>query len=137
MLRNFMLALAVIAGVGTVYLGTAAGPAQAASHTEVLKSGKFSGLSDHVTTGGVSIIETASGYIAVLETDFSLDGAPAPSLGFGNNATFDKATEFTKLDANTGLQVYAIPAGINPADFSEFYVWCADFTVPLGVANLK
>ncbi|GJL93866.1 MAG: hypothetical protein DHS20C05_02710 [Hyphococcus sp.] len=104
--------------------------------SSVLKSGKFKGLNKHVTTGGVSIIKTASGYVAILEGDFSLDGAPAPTLGFGKNG-FDKKSEFTKLESKTGLQVYAIPANINPADYDEFYVWCKDFSVGLGVASLK
>lgn len=102
----------------------------------VLKSGAFEGRNKHVTTGGVSIVKTASGYVAILESDFSLDGAPAPTLGFGNNG-FDKKTEFTKLSSKKGLQVYAIPASIKPEDYDEFYVWCADFSVALGVASLK
>ena len=111
-------------------------PTVSQATSQVVKSGAFKGRNKHVTTGGVSIVKTASGYIAILEQDFSLDGAPAPTLGFGKNG-FDKKTEFTKLNTNTGLQVYAIPANINPADFDEFYVWCADFSVALGVASLK
>ena len=104
--------------------------------SSVLKSGTFEGKNKHITTGGVSIVKTASGYVAILESDFDLDGAPAPTLGFGKNG-FDKNTEFTKLESDKGLQIYAIPANINPADYTEFYVWCADFDVALGVAALK
>jgi len=103
----------------------------------IAKSGTFVGKSRHTTKGGVSIIQTETGYIAILENDFSLDGAPAPTLGFGNNGKFDASTEFTKLARISGAQAYALPANIDPADFSEFYVWCADFSVPLGVAALK
>lgn len=104
--------------------------------SSVIQSGTFKGLSNHVTTGGVSIIKTGSGHIAILESNFDLDGAPAPTLGFGNGE-FDTETEFTKLESIKGLQVYAIPASINPADYSQFYVWCADFSVPLGVASFE
>ena len=102
----------------------------------VVKSGEFAGLNKHKTTGGVSIVKTASGYVAILEGDFSLDGAPAPTLGFGNDG-FDKKTEFTKLQSKKGLQVYAIPANIDPMNYNEFYVWCADFSLALGVSSLK
>lgn len=105
-----------------------------ASH--VVLSGKFEGRNKHITTGGVSIVKTASGYIAILEGDFSLDGAPAPTLGFGKDG-FDAKSEFTKLNSNDGLQVYALPASIDPMQYDEFYVWCADFSVSLGVASLK
>ncbi len=107
-----------------------------AAATSVVQAGVFEGRSDHITTGGVSILKTSSGYVAVLEGNFSLDGAPEPSLGFGKDG-FVKTTEFTPLKSNNGLQVYEIPASINPADFDEFYVWCSKFSVPLGVASLK
>lgn len=103
----------------------------------IQSNGTFSGLSKHVTTGGVTILKTQSGYLAILESDFSLDGAPAPTLGFGNDGKFDTASEFTKLENISGAQLYQIPASINPANFNEFYVWCADFSVPLGVAKLN
>lgn len=137
MFKKFILAITLIFGLGSAYVATTTEPAQAGKASSVKQSGTFSGLSDHITTGGVSIVKTSSGYIAILESDFDLDGAPAPTLGFGNDGAFDKATEFTKLNSIKGLQVYAIPATINPADFNEFYVWCADFSVPLGVASLK
>ena len=103
---------------------------------KVVKTGSFQGRSDHITTGDVSILETSDGYIVVLNSNFSLDGAPAPTLGFGKNG-FDKKTEFTKLNNKSGLQIYKIPSNINVEDFNEFYVWCSDFSVPLGVASLK
>lgn len=103
---------------------------------EVVKTGNFEGRSDHITTGDVSILKTSDGYVAVLNSNFSLDGAPAPTLGFGNNG-FDKKTEFTKLKSKSGLQMYKIPTNIDVENFNEFYVWCSDFSVPLGVASLK
>ena len=133
MIRNIFFAVALLAGLGASF----AGPAQADGHSEVVASGSFEGRSDHVTTGGISILKTKAGYVAVLESDFSLDGAPAPTLGFGKDGKFDEKSEFTKLNNKTGLQVYAIPASVDPSSFNEFYVWCADFSVPLGVAKLS
>ncbi len=137
MLKKIIFVAALVLGLGAGQTGFAIDKAQAGEASKVVKSGTFEGRSDHITTGGVSIVKTASGYVAVLENDFSLDGAPAPTLGFGNSSKFDKKTEFTKLNAKDGLQVYAIPANIDPGKFNEFYVWCADFSVPLGVAALK
>lgn len=106
------------------------------AHTTVTATGSFEGRSDHVVTGGLTILKTETGYVAVLESNFSLDDAPAPTLGFGNDGDFVGATEFSKLESKTGLQVYAIPAGIDPSAYGEFYVWCSRFDVPLGVAAL-
>lgn len=135
MFMKHLVAVALVAGL----TGLAAGPADAAGHeskSQVVASGTFEGRSSHETSGGVSILKTASGHVAVLEGDFSLDGAPDPTLGFGKSGSFAQATEFTELKSNTGLQVYAIPDGVNPSDFDEFYVWCRKFSVPLGVAAL-
>lgn len=138
MFKNIILALfAVVAASGAAAKAEeAGGVSDHVFASTVVQSGQFEGRNKHVTTGGVSILKTASGYIAILESDFSLDGAPAPTLGFGKNG-FDKKTEFTKLESKKGLQVYRIPAGVNPADYNEFYVWCADFSIALGVASLK
>ena len=148
-MSNSNKSFAFAALVSTIILGVAAcAPAKEAASKpavattsvnetegQVVLTGTFEGRSDHITTGRVSIVKTASGYVARLENDFSLDGAPAPTLGFGQDG-FVAATEFTTLNKKDGFQLYDIPASINPADFNEFYVWCADFSVPLGVATL-
>lgn len=137
MLKRLILAITLMVGVGTAYIGTSTEPVQAAKAPSIEKTGTFSGRSDHITTGGISIVKLNTGYVVILESDFSLDGAPAPTIGFGKDGTFDKTTEFTKLASKDGLQAYAVPANINPADFNEFYIWCSKFSVPLGVATLK
>lgn len=103
---------------------------------EIVATGEFSGLSDHVTTGDVTIRKDGASYIVVLEANFSLDGAPDPTLGFGNG-DFIAETQFSALNSKTGKQVYTLPAGLDPADFSQIYVWCEQFSVPLGVATLN
>ncbi len=108
--------------------------AQAAS--QVVATGKFEGRSDHVVSGGVTILKTDSGYVVVLEPDFSLDGAPDPKLGFGKSG-YKASTNFSELRTNKGVQAYSIPASIDPKKYDELWVWCEKFDVPLGVAHLK
>jgi hypothetical protein len=60
-------------------------PLTAGATSQVILSGKFEGRSDHVVSGGISIMNTNSGFLVVLEKDFSLDNAPDPKLGFGKN----------------------------------------------------
>ncbi|MEO1405905.1 MAG: DM13 domain-containing protein [Pseudomonadota bacterium] len=102
-----------------------------------ISAGTFEGRSDHVTTGGVSVVQTASGYQLVFAEDFSLDGAPDPVVGFGNNGEYDVASQVDSLSNKTGAQSYALPATFTPSDYSEVYVWCEQFAVPLGVATLE
>jgi len=69
-----------------------------AQNLGALASGTFSGRSDHITTGLVTLVKTSDGYYLEFADDFTLDGAPG--------------------------------------EFSQVYVWCEKFDVPLGVATL-
>ena len=109
----------------------------AASQSAAIASGTFDGRSDHITTGGVSLVKTGSGYALNFAADFSLDGAPDPIVAVGNGETYDAANKLGALTHKTGAQSYALPASFSPANFSEVYVWCEKFNVPLGVATLS
>ncbi len=111
-------------------------PVTASAQDRVLASGKFQGQSGHTTSGGVSVVKTAKGTLVVLGPDFKFDGAPDPKLGFGKNG-YVKSTQFSKLQSNSGEQTYEIPSSIDPADYTEVWVWCEGYSVPLGVATLK
>ncbi|MEM7507304.1 MAG: DM13 domain-containing protein [Pseudomonadota bacterium] len=113
-------------------------PGAQAGETTVAANGTFTGASDHITTGGVSIVKTADGgAVVILDSDFSLDGAPDPRVGFGKDGTYVDASDLGELTSKTGLQVYVIPPEVNVADYNEVYIWCRKFAVPLGVASLN
>lgn len=104
----------------------------------VAASGTFTGASKHITTGGVSIVKTKSGgAVVILDTNFSLDGAPDPRVGFGKDGKYDSASDLGVLNHKTGLQSYVVPAGVDVSKYNEVYIWCRKFSVPLGVAAIK
>ncbi len=103
----------------------------------VLGKGVFSGKSGHKTSGSVSIVKTDTGVEVRFGSDFKLDGAPDPWLGFGKSGKYDTAGEIAILKSNSGTQVYKIPDKIDASKYDEFYIWCRKFAVPLGVAKLK
>jgi hypothetical protein len=113
-----------------------AAPVTATAQDQVLASGKFQGQSGHAASGGVSVVKTAKGTRVVLESNFKFDGAPDPKLGFGKNG-YVKSTQFSELKSNSGKQTYDIPSTIDPADYTEVWVWCEKYSVPLGVATLN
>lgn len=100
-------------------------------------AGSFTGASGHKTTGSVEVVQTATGWEVHLKDDFTFDGAPDPRVGFGSGGSFAAATDFDPLRANSGAQVYVVPAGIDPAAFDEVYIWCRKYSVPLGVAKIR
>lgn len=113
------------------------GTATIATAGETTATGSFSGANDHITTGGVTIVKTADGgAVVILDTDFSLDGAPDPIVGFGKDGTFAKTSGLGSLLQNTGLQVFVVPASVDVDDFNEVYIWCEQFAVSLGVASI-
>jgi hypothetical protein len=111
-------------------------PVAASAGDEVLASGAFRGKSGHAASGGVSVVKTETGVRVVLGRDFKFDGAPDPKLGFGKNG-YVKASQFSVLKSNDGEQTYDIPAALDPAGYNEVWVWCEQYSVPLGVANLE
>lgn len=111
-------------------LTVAAAPAFAGGHGRL---GNFRGLSNHITTGTAEI---AADGVQLLE-DFTFDGAPDPKVALGKDGVYDPATLMGPLESNTGASKYALPAGINPADYNEVYIWCERFNVPLGVAEVS
>ncbi len=130
--RSFASAMLALAFAAAVL----AAPVAASAEGHVLASGEFRGKSGHAASGGVSVVNTAKGVVVVLAPDFKFDGAPDPKLGFGKNG-YVKSTQFSILKSNSGKQTYEIPATIDPADYTEVWVWCEKYSVPLGVATLK
>ncbi|WP_282060954.1 DM13 domain-containing protein [Roseobacter litoralis] len=91
-----------------------------------------------MTPGGVQVIKTADGgALVILDSDFSLDGAPDPRVGFGRDGKYVATSDVGKLENLTALQTYVVPARINIDDFNEVYIWCRQFNVPLGIATLN
>lgn len=112
---------------------TASIPADA----RVVASGTFDGRNDHVVSGTVEVVESGGKMFVRLGSDFSLDGAPDPKIGFGRGGEYDTSTTFTELGPHTGASSYALPDGFALGDLGEAYIWCDQFSVALGVAELK
>jgi len=100
----------------------------------IIVSGTFEGRSKHETRGQATIVQTDAGYELRFAKDFYLDNAPTPSVGFGNDGEFE--LRIADLERKRGAQTYSLPASFTPANYSQVYVWCDDFAVPLGVATL-
>lgn len=101
-------------------------------------SSTFTGASDHITTGKVTIVRNDDGTATVtLHEDFSLDGAPDPRVGFGKDGEYALEADLGALKNLTGKQTYIVPASVNLDDYNEIYIWCLKFSVPLGVAALN
>ena len=81
------------------------------------------------------VVEMDGGYVIELGQNFSLDGAPDPSVAFA--ATGKKPVIISALKSNKGAQTYVVPADLDPSDYDKFYIWCDQYSVSLGETKLK
>lgn len=130
--RTFLKAAVAAAAASAVTV-----PTVAQAMGKSVASGTFVGKSNHVTTGGVSVVEEGGRYFVELADDFSLDSGPDPRVGFGNDGVYDKDAYLGALLNLSGKQRYAIPSTWNHKNFNEVYIWCEVASVPLGVASIK
>lgn len=129
------LPLAACAGGGPADRQSAAVEPAIAPDARVTARGTFEGRSKHVTTGHASIVFSNGNVIIQLEDDFSFDGAPDPKVALGEGG-FDPDTIHGALRSNTGAQAYTLKPGLDIGNYTEVWIWCEQFSVPLGVAKL-
>ena len=131
-MRRFLFSIFFSAIFGLCALS---GLTQYAFADEVVSHGTFSGMNGHSSSGKVTVLKTGSGYQIILENGFLFDGAPDPWVALGHDGV-ENSGFIAVLQHNSGRQVYSVPSGIDPAYFTNIYIWCKRFTVPLGVAKL-
>jgi hypothetical protein len=147
-MKKIIIALVVIIVLGIAYwLGsplfidkrvseefpTAENPAAStttSARSEIVAEGVFAGFdSVHQGSGSMKLIKTADGYVIRFDDDFTVSNGPDLYVGFGNNGTYVKGSDIARLKGNIGSQNYEVPAGINPTDYNEVWVWCRAFSV--------
>jgi hypothetical protein len=112
---------------------TAAPAAFAGGHGRLFS---FHGINNHTVTGTAEIVGTT---VNLLD-DFVFDGAPDPRIALGNDGVYDpKTLQTLVLQPNQyeGSSSWELPAGVNPDDYNEVWVWCEKFTVGLAIATAK
>ncbi len=109
---------------------------QIAQAADTLGQGSFVGKSNHVASGSVAIVDEGNRKLVVFASNFKFDGAPDPKVALGSDG-YDSDTILAPLKSNDGKQAYVIPDNIDPADYSQIWIWCERFNVPLALAELK
>lgn len=105
-------------------------------------SGTFEPL-EHEGRGTASIVRTTNGAHVLTLTDFQTDAGPdlVVMLVAGDpkdDSDVERGTTLRlgKLKGTKGDQQYALPADVDPADFTHAYVWCRAFSVGFTRARL-
>ncbi|MGB3407766.1 MAG: DM13 domain-containing protein [Jannaschia sp.] len=121
--RSFLILTAAVSA------GLASRQALAGGHGRV---GSFTGAARYGIGGRAEIV----GNQVNLLDDFRFGNAPDPKVALGRDG-YDPKTLMGLLKAKSGASSYTIPAGIDPGQYNEVWIWCERFNVPLGVAKLN
>ena len=124
--RRAFLKFSVTTGAALISL-----PAIAGGHGRVAS---FVKRNSYAVSGRAEIAKKGSGYVVNLLDDFKFAGAPDPKIALGKDG-YDSKTLMGLLKSNSGASSYEVPAGINPDDYNEVWVWCEKYNVPLAVAK--
>jgi hypothetical protein len=101
----------------------------------VLKDGSFVDVV-HKVSGSAKIYSTDGTRTLVLDP-FSTENGPDLYVYLANDPKATKFSSLGKLKSTTGKQSYEIGATVMLDDFSFVIIWCQDFSVNFGQAELK
>ena len=99
--------------------------------------GSFAGLSGHTVKGPVSVTKADGKITVTLDKAFSLDNAPDAYVALGSGAKPAAGGVLAKLKSKTGAQTYSIATSPALEGASQVIIWCKQYSVPLGAADIK
>lgn len=68
--------------------------------------------------------------------DVKISEAPDGCVILAKDLKEEDGLRLGALQAFDGSHEYAIPPGVNAADYNSVLIWCDQFNVPIGKANL-
>lgn len=101
-----------------------------------LKMGNFSGVSGHSVAGTVALYELA-GTITLLLDPFQAQNGPDLKVYLSKDANAGTYISLGSLKSTTGKQSYEIPTGYNINEYPYVLVWCQQFSVGFGRAQVE
>lgn len=114
----------------------AGGGAPQAEMPQTVRQGTFVSLAGHSAEGTATLVKAGEKYYVRFEDDFRMTNGPDLFVHFGKNGEYVTEARLGALKGNVGGQNYEVPAGIDPSNYDEVWVWCRAFAVPFGKATL-
>jgi hypothetical protein len=105
-------------------------------HTIV--SGQFVGVNDgiHNAEGQAKVVQLADGKQLLRFEDFKATNGPDLYVYLATDTTAQDYVNLGQLKANIGNQNYEIPEGSNLEKYDTVLVWCKQFSVLFGSAQM-
>lgn len=105
----------------------------------VLAMGSFVGINDgiHNAEGMAKLVKLADGKQLLRLEDFKATNGPDLYVYLATDGTAQDYVSLGKLKANIGNQNYEIPEGTDLAKYNTALIWCKQFSVLFGSAEIS
>lgn len=104
------------------------------------RSGTFSGNMGYSVSGTATLEQNGSILKLTLGSDFLASNGPQLGVYLAKNASgglnSQNSLKLGNLQQNSGMQEYAVPAGVTLTDYDYVVVYCIPFNVRFGTAKL-
>ena len=110
-----------------------------ATITSKIRTGTFIGAGDgfHNAEGLAKVIPLGQGSIVIRLENFKSTNGPNVHLYMSTDKAASNFIDLGRLKANNGNQNYNIPNGTDLVKYNMVSIWCKDFSVLFGSAELK
>ncbi|NDB33055.1 MAG: hypothetical protein EB154_00015 [Nitrosopumilaceae archaeon] len=105
----------------------------------MVASGQFTGANDgiHNAQGWAKLVKLADGNQLLRFEDFQATNGPDLHVYLATDTSAKDYVDLGKLKANIGNQNYDVPEGTDLAKYNTALVWCKQFSVLFGSAEIK
>lgn len=100
-------------------------------------TGMLMGAKDHHASGTVALTKDMDGHTMLRVENLKVDKVPDGRVYLAKNGDYTNGVELGKLTQFSGTVQYAIPANVNPADYTSVVIWCKKFNVEIGRAMFE
>jgi hypothetical protein len=106
---------------------------------ELVASGQFIGVNDgiHNAEGQAKVLKLVDGKQLLRLEDFKSTNGPDLYVYLATDDTAQDYVSLGELKANIGNQNYAIPEGTDLAKYDTALIWCKQFSVLFGSAEIS
>lgn len=105
------------------------------SAATLLKSGSLAGIG-HTVSGTVALYDTGNEKIILLDP-FSSQNGPDLKVYLSKDQNASSYISLGILKSTTGKQSYVIPGNPDVTDYNYVMIWCEQFSVVFGRAEIK
>lgn len=112
------------------------GPVMAGDMMEKPMAGMLSGSDGHHASGNVAVKKDMDGHAQLVLSDIKVDKVPDGHVYLAKDGDFRNGVELGVLEKFSGTVSYDIPNDVDLSAYDSVVIWCEQFDVEIGRADL-